>query len=187
MQIEDHQDDQHDEQHARQPDTSSTVSFTGAAAATVESQNTDEEAISLEGANATLFDADQAYKAYHIGGYAGSLSAVPSHQSTPPPEDVFTMLDLWHHTWPPPILRWVSHCSLSILPFLHKIRRGEGLRQCDISSRVLSLIILSVSWLHAFLSSPLPISFLELFTVAQNSVESFRCSDSTVGRRRSCV
>ena len=120
----------------------------------------------LGGANATLFDADRAYQAYHIGGYSGALSSVASVE-----EDSFTMLELWEHQWPNPIMLWVDYCSRAILPCLHKIRRAEGHYQCDITENTLSLIILSVSWLHAFVSSPLPHSFLELWNIAQCTEE----------------
>ena len=134
----------------------------------------------LGGANATLVDVDYAYRAYHIGGYAGTLTSA-SHDT----EDSFTMLQLWHHQWPEPILRWVDHCARSILPSLHKIRRAEGHRQCDISDRTLSLIILSVSWLHAFVSSPLPHSFLELFNIALRADE--RATDAVTAHLEEVV
>ena len=86
------------------------------------------------------------------------------------------MLELWQHRWPQPILKLVAFCSRAILSVLHKIRRGEGHRQCNTSSRSLSLIVLSVGWLHALLASPLPQTFLELFEVVSGSQE--RASDA---------
>ena len=145
----------------------------------------------LGNASAELFDADTAYHAYHLGGVAGRLLSAQSRvssspgevpdgsslsQSRYPVEPSFSMMELWHHSWPDPILRWVAHCGRAIIPSLHKIKRREGHTQCDISERTLSLIILSVSWLRAFLSSPLPQSFLELFEIAQVSEE--RASDA---------
>ena len=65
------------------------------------------------------------------------------------------------------------------------MKRREGQRQCDISPRSLSLIILSVSWLHAFLLSPLPQTFVELFEIAELSEE--RATDAVTAHLEELV
>ena len=134
-----------------------------------------------------------AYEAYHIGGHAGSLLAAPSTLSAPTKryrsyettEELFHMVDLWDHQWPDPLRRWVSHTASALMPFLHKMVRREGKSACIIDDSTLSLIILSTSWLFAFLSSPLNLTFLELFELSQS--ESDSPSELIIGRLQDVV